>query len=50
VTPSGESALVGLLVLIAAEIVHRLLPPGTHFRFMDRFLTTDDDQEDTDEP
>ena len=44
---ANGSALIGLLVIIVMEITHHLLPRGTHFKFMDRFLSKD--QEDTDD-
>ena len=43
---ASGSALIGLLVIVAMEIVHRLLPPGTHFRFMDRYLAHDDHEDE----
>lgn len=46
---ANGSALIGLLVVIVVEVTHRLFPPGTHFRFMDRFLTRNNPKEDTDE-
>lgn len=42
---ASGSALIGLLVVIVVEVTHRLLPPGTHFRFMDRFLRKNDEVE-----
>ena len=47
---SGDSwaALIGIGVYFALRVIDRLLPPDTHFGFMDRLLRRNKTEEDTD--
>lgn len=48
---SGESwaAIIGVATYAAFKLIDRLLPPGRHFKFIDRFLTEDTPKETDDE-
>lgn len=45
-SPETLGALIGLAVYFGMRLVDRLLPPDTHFRFMDRFLRKDKENDD----
>lgn len=45
-SPETIGALVGLAVYFGMRMIDRLLPPGTHFGFMDRFLLKDKETDD----
>lgn len=47
---SAESigALVGLAVYFGMRLIDRLLPPDTHFSFMDKVLRRNEPKDDTD--
>lgn len=39
--PDTWGVLIGFAVFVGMKFIDRLLPDGTHFKFMERFLSPD---------
>jgi len=42
----GIAALIGLAVYLGMKVIDRMLPTGTHFTFVERWLTKDKPKSD----
>jgi len=48
-SPEAVGALIGLAVYFGMRLVDALIPKGRHFRCIERWLTKDKSEEDTNE-
>ena len=46
-SPEAVGALIGLGVYLGMKLIDRMLPSGTHFKFVERWYANNKSEEDT---